>query len=139
MQRQKICNADALKSLKLARKLQELAQKIPVQIYICADVMGQENKIQSRHISQQTHRASESQKELSHAVHICHNKNTQQMSGGRSATITILITMTSTTTMMAGKVAGVAAGERGERAGAVREAVSALNLENSDDDDVVVD
>ena len=61
------------------------------------------------------------------------------MSGGRSATITILITMTSTTTMMAGKVAGVAAGERGERAGAVREAVSALNLENSDDDDVVVD
>ena len=67
----------------------------------------------------------------------CHNKNTQQMSRGRSATITI--TMTSTTTTMAGNVAGAAAGERGGRAGAAAEAASALNVENGDDAGVVVD
>jgi hypothetical protein len=70
-------------------------------------------------------------------VHVCHNKNTQQMSGWRSATITI--TMTLTTMTMAGNVAGAVGGEQGGRAGAAAEAASALNLENCDDNGVVVD
>ena len=111
--------------------------QIPVQIYIRADAMGQENKIQSRHISQQTHGASGQKRTLIHNIILCHNKNTQQMSGGRLATTTI--TMTLTTTTMAGNVAGAAAGEQGGRAGAAAEAASALNLENGDDDGVVVD
>jgi hypothetical protein len=47
--------------------------------------------------------------------------------------------MTSTTTTMAGNVAGVAAVERGGRAGAVAEAACALILENGDDAGVVID
>ncbi len=112
--------------------------KLPVQIYIGADTMGQENKIQSRHISTDTWCLLRSDKKNSHTlVHLCQNKNTEQMSGGRSATITI--TMTLTTTTMAGNVAGAAAGEWGGCAGAAAEAASALNLENGDDNGVVVD
>ena len=47
--------------------------------------------------------------------------------------------MTSTTTKMAGNVAGAAAGEQGGCVGAAAEAASVLNLENGDDDGVVVD
>jgi hypothetical protein len=96
--------------------------------------MGQENKIQSRHISTDTVCLLRTDKRTSH---VCHNKNTQQMSGGRLATITI--TMTSTTTMMAGNVAGAAAGELGGRTGAAAQAECVLNLLNGDDAGVFVD
>ena len=59
------------------------------------------------------------------------------MSVGRLATMTI--TMTLMTTTMAGNVAGAAVGEQGGRAGTVVEAVSALKLENGNDDGIVVD
>ena len=49
------------------------------------------------------------------------------------------ITMTLMTTTMAGNVAGAAVGEQGGRAGTVVEAVSALKLENGNDDGIVVD
>ncbi len=50
-----------------------------------------------------------------------------------------MITMTSTTTAMAGNVAEVAVGEQEGRAGAAVEALSVLNLENGDDAGIVVD
>ncbi len=40
---------------------------------------------------------------------------------------------------MAGNMAGAVVGEQGGCAGAVAEAVSALNLENGDDNGVVID
>ena len=59
------------------------------------------------------------------------------MSGGRLATITIRMTLTTTT--MAGNVAGAAAGGRGGPPGAAAEAACVLNLENGNDAGVVVD
>ena len=137
MRCQKIYNTDALQSLKLARNLHRnsrILHENSSTIYTHADTMGQENKIQSRHISTDTVCLLRTDKRTSH---VCHNKNTQQMSGGRLATITI--TMTLTTATMAGNVAGAAMGERGGRAGAAAEATSAFSLENGNDNVVVVD
>jgi hypothetical protein len=61
MQRQKICNTDALQSLKLARKLQELAQKFPYKSTYMLPQWDKKTKF-NLVISQQTHGASESQK-----------------------------------------------------------------------------
>ena len=52
---------------------------------------------------------------------------------------TTTIPMTLTTTIMASKVVGAAGGKRGGYNGAAAEAMSALNLENGNDNGVVVD
>ncbi len=135
MRCRKICNTDELQSLKLARNFQELAEKLQYNLHTYShNGTRKQNPIPSYLNAQCLLRSTLTKKEL---AHVCHNKNTQQMSGGRSATITI--TMTATTTTMAGNVAGAAAGERGGRAGAVAEAACALNLENGDDAGIVVD
>ena len=55
MQRQKICNTDrCVAEPETCTTTPGTCTKIPVQIYIRANAMGQENKIQSHHISEQT-------------------------------------------------------------------------------------
>ena len=136
MQCQKNLHADALQSLKLARKLQELAHKFLYKSTYA--LMRWDKKTKSNPVISHNRHTVPQAKKRTLIVHIlCHNKNTQNMSVGRLATMTI--TMTLMTTTMAGNVAGAAVGEQGGRAGTVVEAVSALKLENGNDDSIVVD
>jgi hypothetical protein len=84
MQRQKNLQRRCVAEPKTCTEIPGTCTKNPVQIYIRTDAMGQENKIQSRHISTDTQRLR-AKKELSHAVHICHNKNAGQMSASAPA------------------------------------------------------